>query len=128
MKLEVNQTIKVNVKAKCKWNNTTLEIAEGERYEFTAIGKWVDFIIKSDADGYANFYMRLFDSKKRVKRFAWFALIGSLNKNEKKHYLIGKENVISFDENGVLYCFANDAKWFYWNNIGHVDLHIKRIQ
>lgn len=128
MKLQINETTEVKIRARCRWNSTQIEISEGEEYEFTATGKWTDFTIKKDADGYTNSYMQLFDAKKRAIHFLWFALIGSLNKNEDKYYLIGKKSNISFDEMGILYCFANDAKGFYWNNFGQISLHIKRLK
>lgn len=128
MKLQVNETVKVKIRARCNWNSTQIEISEGEEYEFTAIGKWTDFTITKDADGYTNSYMRLFDAKKRARHHQWFALMGSLNKNEDRYYLIGKNNKIPFNENGILYCFANDVKGFYWNNFGNITLQVKRIK
>ncbi len=128
MKLQINETIEVRIRARCKWNSTQVEISEGEEYEFTAIGKWTDFTITRDADGYTNSYMQLFDAKKRAKQYLWFALIGSLDKNEDKYYLIGKNSNIPFNENGILYCFANDVNGFYWNNFGHITIQVKRIK
>lgn len=128
MKLQINDTIDVEIRARSKWNSTQIEISEGEEYEFTAIGKWTDFTITKDADGYSNSYMQLFNTMKRAKQYQWFALIGSLDKNENKYYLIGKNSNISFNENGILYCFANDVKGFYWNNFGQITLKVKRIK
>lgn len=128
MKLQINEAIAVKILAKSKWNSTQLEIVQGEEYEFIAIGKWTDLLITKDADGYTNSYMRLFDNRKRAKQFLWFALVGALDKNEDKYFLIGKNNSILFNEAGMLYCFANDAEGFYWNNFGHLTLQIKRIK
>lgn len=128
MKLQINETTEVKIRARCKWNSTQIKISEGEEYEFIATGKWTDFTITKDADGYTNLYMRLFDAKKRAKQNLWFALIGSLDKNEDKYYLIGKSSNIPFNESGILYCFANDVNGFYWNNFGHIILQVKRIK
>lgn len=128
MKLQINETIEVKIRARCKWNFTQVEISEGEEYEFTAMGKWTDFTITKDADGYTNSHMQLFDNKKRAKEYLWFALIGSLDKNEDKYYFIGKNIKIPFNDNGILYCFANDIKGFYWNNFGYITLQVKRIK
>lgn len=128
MKLQINETIEVAIRARCKWNSTQVEISEGEEYEFIAKGKWTDFTITKDADGYTNSYMQLFDTKKRSKQHLWFALIGSLDKNEEKYYLIGKNSIIPFKEAGIFYCFANDVNGFYWNNFGYITLNVKRIK
>lgn len=112
MKLLISETIEVQIRAKCKWNSTQVEISEDQEYEFIATGKWTDFTVARDADGYTNTYMELFDAKKRAKHHLWFALISSLDKNEDNYYLIGKNSSISFNENGTLYCFANDVKGF----------------
>lgn len=128
MKLQISETTEVKIRARCKWNSTEIEISAGEEYAFTATGKWTDLLITKDADGYTNSYMQLFDSKKRAKEYLWFALTGSIDKREDKYYLIGKKSTIPFEETGVLYCFANDAKGFYWNNFGKLTLQIKRIR
>lgn len=128
MKLELNQTHEFIVKARHPWNDTELEVTEGEEYEFTANGKWWDLNFSTTANGYTNSYMQLFDSKKRDKENMWFALMGSINKNEEKYYFIGEKNVVPFQESGLLYCFANDVKGFYWNNFGQLKVLVKRLK
>lgn len=128
MKLQIGEASVVKICSRKWWNSTQVEISEGEEYEFTVEGKWTDFGITKDANGYTCAYLQLFDRCKRAKQDRWFALIGSLDKNEDKYYLIGKKSCIPFNESGILYCFANDVKGFYWNNWGHVTLQLKRIK
>lgn len=128
MKLQVNQTLDVQLYAKYKWNPTQLYVNKDEEYEFIANGIWKDFLIKTDADGYTNPYMRLFDSMKRVKDQNWFSLIGALDQNSDQFFLIGQHRKITFESEGTIYCFANDVEGFYFNNFGSVTLHIKRIK
>jgi hypothetical protein len=128
MNLQINGTVDIRIYAKRKWNSTQIEISEGEEYELTAIGEWRDFTSKTDAEGYTNLYMQLFDSVKRSKEHKWFALIGSLNQSQDEYFLIGKKNKLSFNTSGSLYCFANDVNGFYWNNFGFVTLQITRIK
>ena len=126
MRLSINETTEVEIKARRRWNETLIEISVGEQYQFTAIGNWTDFIFTKDANGYSNSYMQLFDSWKRSKEHLWFALIGALDKSD--YFLIGKNSCKTFSKNGILYCFANDAKAFYWNNFGKIQLEIKRVK
>lgn len=128
MKLKINEIIEVEIYAKCKWNSTQIEISESEEYIFSAFGAWKDLTIKTDADGYTNSYMKLFDAIKRAKKYQWFALIGSLNQIKNEYFLIGKNNKIAFVNSGILYCFANDVNGFYWNNFGNITLQVKRIK
>lgn len=127
MRLNINQSVEIEIRAKCRWNETNIEIFEGEKYKFTAIGMWTDFFITKNANGYSNLYMKLFKKWKRSKEHLWFALIGTLNKNENECFLIGENNNIQFSKTGKLYCFANDANAFYWNNFGKLNLQIIRI-
>ena len=125
MKLEKNQTETFKIYANQFWNDTGVRIDPGEHYSFSAKGKWKDLILNSDADGYTNFYMRLFKNLKRSKENDFFVLMGSIDKIN--NFRIGTSAVIKFDTPGTLSCFANDVKGFYWNNFGSLDLIIKRL-
>lgn len=126
MKVEIGKSIEVQIIAREKWNSTHIEISEGEEYEFVATGNWRDLFKKSDADGYTNAYMQRFDSRKRAQEYNWFALMGSLDQST--YFFIGKNKTITFEKNGELYCFANDANGFYWNNSGKITLTVKRMK
>ena len=126
MRLSINEPKTVLVCSGKFWNDTEIEIQNGDQYKFEATGKWRDLLFPADADGYTNFYMRLFDKHKRAKNDKWFALIGSVNKSD--YFLIGKHKEMSFTETGNLYCFANDVPGFYWNNSGHLTLVVTRLK
>ncbi|MES2429389.1 MAG: hypothetical protein V4556_00550 [Bacteroidota bacterium] len=125
MKLAINESSVILIYAKLFWNFTNIEINKGEVYKFEAEGIWRDLYKKTDPEGYTNFYMNLFNSLKRSQGHKWFALMGNLDKSY--DFLIGKSQQISFSEKGNLYCYANDAKGFYWNNSGKVAVKIRRI-
>jgi len=108
------------------WNETGIEIHDGDEYLFEASGEWKDLWKKTDADGYSNFYMSLYNKFKRSKNNKWLALIGSLDKTDS--FLIGIHNQILFKKKGMLFCFANDILNFYWNNSGFVTLRITRVK
>ena len=128
MHLQPSQYKEIEIMARHKWNPTNIEILAGEEYRFDVTGTRRDIIIKTSADGFSNFFMDLYASRKRSKENKWFALMGSLEQNENKLFLIGKENTIEFDESGTFYCLAKDDKHFYWNNFGSVKMKIKRIK
>jgi hypothetical protein len=126
MRLEINKPKSFKISSRKPWNETGIEIRAGERYEFIADGTWWDLIYRADADGFTNSYMQRFDKSKRSEENLWLALIGSLDKS--KSFLIGKQQQITFEEDGILCCYANDLEHFYWNNFGRLDLKITRIQ
>lgn len=108
------------------WNKTNVDVKPGERYQFTAEGKWRDLFHEHDADG------KLYDSLKmatgllRFKNKLFFTLIGSIDREE--DFVVGKHLDKTFDRGGRLWFYANDVPLFYWNNTGKLILKIKRIQ
>lgn len=126
MKLEINQSKTFTIYSGEYWNETDVFIESGEEYKFVSEGTWKDLLKATDADGYSNSYMKLYDRWKRSKSDKWFALIGSVNKST--DFLIGKTNQIVFQESGNLCCYANDVKGFYWNNSGHILMKVTRIK
>jgi hypothetical protein len=114
MKVAKDHTTTITIYACPYWNDTGIEIAAGEQYEFSAKGKWKDLFFPSDADGYTLWYMQLFKNLKRSKENDFFVLMGSLDKEN--IFRIGSGKTINFNSPGILSCFANDVKYFYWNN------------
>ena len=126
MRLNKSEFKEVPIYSEKIWNETGIEIHDGDEYLFEASGEWKDLRKKTDADGYSNLYMSLFNKFKRSKNNKWFALIGSLNMTDS--FLIGTCIQISFQKAGILFCFANDIHSFYWNNSGYVILRITRVK
>lgn len=126
MKIDIFQSTTINVYANKFWNESDFEVKQGEEYRFSATGFWTDLFKKTDASGYSNWYMNLYNSLKRSKDHNCFALIGCLNKSN--DFLIGTNNQLLFQKGGKLSFYANDVKWFYWNNFGRIVLQITRIK
>jgi len=116
MKLNINESKTISICSKIFWNETDIEIQNGEEYNFAAEGQWKDLLMKCDADGYTSLYMSLYNKWKRSKENNWFALMGSINQTN--DFLIGKTNQKTFDESGKL----------FWNNFGEISLTITRIK
>lgn len=127
MKLAINQEETFKIRAFKQWNDTNLEIKAGETYVFTSTGKWFDFFICCDANGYKRWYLKYAEKKRRAPGELWFALMGSINHGKKQYYQLYSRKPITFEESGQLTCFANDLKCMYFNNWGKVKLVVKRI-
>ena len=126
----------VTVQARSKWNATGLRVRPGERYELRAEGTWTDLFIPTDADGYTSddaprlsrWFLRRFESRRRVPHARWFCLVGCIGKDGEP-FVIGKgrEWTVSDQQSGALLCYANDVATAYWNNRGAVWLLIRRL-
>ena len=75
---------------------------------------------------------------RRFRDANWFSLIGVIANgsgvdqvkkeiNEHEAFLIGDEATRQIDAGGYLYCYANDAWRFYFNNNGSVTLRVERL-
>lgn len=75
---------------------------------------------------------------KRRPTMPWFALVGTIANDrgidqekkiliEHENFLIGKGCRHEPKKSGYLYCYANDAWKFYYNNSGLVELKIKAL-
>jgi hypothetical protein len=129
MKLGVGETECVSIRAGAKWNDTGFDVAAGESYEFRAAGEWVDWIIRTDANGYESSegYLKPLERFRRAPQQRWFALIGAVNRRKENQFLIGIDRKAKMRAAGRLYCFANDIPLLYWNNKGVVELKIRRL-
>jgi hypothetical protein len=131
MKLKPGEeTAVIPINSRERWNDTQIDVDPGERYQFTASGKWVDFYIPASPDGFSTplssilpfeRYLRHPDSK-------FFALIGCLDRRPEQQFVIGRGASFEPSVHGRLFCFANDVPGFYWNNWGRVDLTVKRLE
>jgi hypothetical protein len=126
MHLKVGEQKKFIIDSKLKWNSTELSILPTEEYYFEATGTWKDAGIECTADGYSYWALTIATVFRRSFKNKWFALIGTVDKSGRK-YLIGRENNIKFCKAGKLYFYANDLIFMYWNNLGAIELTIKRV-
>ena len=128
MKLAPGEMHKVLVNASAMWNDTSVDIEEGERYALSANGRWIDWYIPSSPEGFDSFMPlgSLVEQFRRHPHAPWFALIGAVGQTPDNQFIIGKGTALQVQTAGRLYVFANDVPGFYWNNHGHVELTIRR--
>lgn len=128
--LSVGQTaLEIPVCAGQAYNATGVIAHPGQTFRFAASGRWKDAGTESGPAGYAGAgLMRLAGSFKRYPSAPWFALVGALGHDDGCLFMIGEASVWTNDTNrgAELYAFANDARFFYWNNKGRITLSITR--
>lgn len=122
-----NDNLLVTIDSKPLWNDTGITLLAGQNYHFQATGQWIDWKNTCDADGYQspNFLLKLCEGLRRMPQAPWFALIGSIDKNN--FFLIGTDTNITAPKTGRLYCFANDVIIAYGNNQGSLQLTVTRL-
>jgi len=126
--MNVGESVTSEIRARSFWNKTGIQLVASQRHLMTVSGDWVDFFMRHDADGdpSSSWYLRLFESKRRLPRENWFVLAGALDSDPATAFLIGSQCEYTAPAAGELTCFANDVPGFYWNNWGHVILTVTR--
>ena len=126
--MNIGETHSAPVKARPLWNGTGIQLIAGEQYTIAAAGRWVDWFIPHGPEGDPSdsFYLRAFESRRRMKNENWFALIGALNSDIGTAFPIGVGCTYAAPASGELTCFANDVEGFYWNNYGEVLVTVTR--
>ena len=132
MKLRVNDVCVQSVSSLKEWTNTSIDVIQGEVYDFRASAIWSDYYIPVNANGYKGEWVKK-SKYKRLLHENRFALIGNIDKGNDASFLIGKNRrrcIIT--KSGRLYCFANDIKreketLFLFSNWSAVKLFIKRV-
>ena len=135
MKLQVNETRRAWIHAPEPWNDTGITMVAGQRYRLVATGRWIDLLIKTDANGFTTdetpwigrWLMRRHEKNRRRPHDNWFALIGAIGRDETTTFRIGTELTFVADRDGELTCFANDAPKAYGNNRGKIELAVTRL-
>ena len=122
------------IRARETWNHTGIELAAGHSYQMLALGKWTDFFIKRDANGFTSDeailakVLRKHERRRRMPRENWFALIGAIDRDETTAFKIGTALTFDATATGELTCFANDEPGFYFNNWGSIELTVTLVK
>jgi hypothetical protein len=132
-RMEKGECALVLVAANVRWSHTGLFVKTGEEYQFFVLpGQWwLDAYIPSTADGYRcsliEWCMSLGKNWKHLPEAKWMALGGAIGENDSTAFLIGESRAHTIDHDGELICFANDARGFFWNDVGHMWVSILRV-
>lgn len=128
--LAVGEVMTRPILAREAWNDTGILLVAGQEYRLTATGRWVDWYIPCDADGFAspNPAFWPFEWLRRAPAERWFALVGALERDPRTMFLIGAQRTVIAPASGELTCFANDVWLAYWNNRGALQLTVERVR
>jgi hypothetical protein len=128
--LDPGQSRVLGVHSRLKLEDTTLLVCPGETYRFEASGRWFDASTSSGPSGYTspNGMFGLLERLRRFRKANWFALIGAVGQDLSTAFVIGEKAEIDIKEDGILYCFANDLPFMYWNNSGWVKVTVTRLR
>jgi hypothetical protein len=137
--LAVEESVKVKVESKAKFNASGVKVKAGEHYAFVVAdgAKWKDLTIVCDANGwlskdgapaFRNFLQKA-EKDRRVPAANWFELVGTIGENEKHHFQIGlrgAEWTHTTKTDGELFLFANDLMRMYGNNHDSIEVTVTR--
>jgi hypothetical protein len=133
--LAVADTALFEVRAHVPTNHTSLFVTSGDRYQFSvpSTQRWIDFFIVSPPRGYQRSLIwpvqELFRNLKPLPAKNWFALASAIDEPGNAPVSIGEgKDPVRMPVGGELVLFANDAKGFYWNNVGSLLVAITRLE
>jgi hypothetical protein len=136
--LRVGHSALVEVWSRLPANATRIAVTPGMRLQFLVPpGQvWTDFYIQTTASGYAHgplaFIQERFASTKPLPDKNWFLLTGRINRPNSLPFPIELTDngpvTVDMQDSGQLVLFANDARDYYWNNFGRIQVVITRLK
>ena len=123
----------VDIDSRVRWVRTGITLRAGRTYRLTAAGTWTDKAKSCGPEGYPSrdypdratrWFLRCFWWTRRKRCAPWLALIGALDSDRRKRFVIGTAKTFTAPADGELLCFANDAYTAYGNNCGSVRLNV----
>ena len=111
--------------------DTGFDIVVGKQYRLIASGNWIGKTPPINAGGVEHpggIREAIFSAAgllKRMRSAPWMALLGQVGTGD--WFLIGLDTSPRTLPPGRLFCCANDAPEFYFNNRGSVQLHIDEV-
>jgi hypothetical protein len=126
--MEIGESAVAVIAAREPWNDARIRLIAGERYQFRAKGKWVDWFVTCDADGYdsLNWIMTLCEPLRRSPRDRWFVLMGSLGRGTGKLFRIGRIRPPRRIRQPISSASPTTARW-PTGTTGRVELTVTRI-
>lgn len=120
-----------------------MDVVGGRRYVLAAQGRWRDWFIVTDAQGYASQGpQRWFERRRLCPDQPWFALcgvIGAADADDATLRAAVRDHALPWTretrdgtpwrapQDGRLYVFPNDVYAAFWNNCGELDLVVTEL-
>lgn len=136
--LRLGDSALVEVWARLPANATRIIVNPGMRLRYLVPqGQvWTDFYAQTDASGYPHgplaFVQERFASTKPLPDKNWFLLTGAFDRPDSFAFPIEISDkgpvIVDMQHSGKLVLFANDARDYYWNNFGRIQVVITRLK
>ena len=128
-RLQVGEHCTIAIPAREAWV-PTIFVEPGEEYLMTATGWWFDGKHSCGPDGHRSrtLWMRMLKRFRRVRTARWFALIGSVGKDDDQPFVIGSSAQVRITKLGLLLCYGNHVRGFYRGKHGRVTVTIHRAK
>lgn len=126
--MEVGDTIDCKVFANQRINKTHIQLQQGAVYNITAEGYWQDAGFDStDANGFVGFTksMQRGNFLKPMPGENYMMLIAKVRGVKTA---IGTESILHSHKGGALILMPNDARFFFGNNSGSLEVRIVRVE
>jgi hypothetical protein len=116
----------VTVHAAEHWNDSQLDVLEGDMVGVAAAGVWIDGSMPPcDAVGFERWHLAPFRFRRRCRHANWFCLIAQVGKDGMPHP-VGVSGQFSADRSGRAFLYANDLWSRYGNNQGASEVILER--
>lgn len=134
-RLAVGQSLTLDVPAVKYWS-FAVSVRSGEQYTFSTPpdARWVDYFIASGPNGYATeeaplfsrALLKAFEPFRRLPQEKWFVLSGCVGFNSTNCFAVGAASTMQISTTGPLSFFANDVPIQYYNNLGSIQVTVRR--
>lgn len=127
--LNVGDSVQIIVPANIFITPSKITVARNEVYDIKVYGEWVDAgFPATDANGFPpnKAFLMLGRILKRMPLENYMMLCASINKSH--HFSIGTGIKKKMRKTGLLNLYPNDAKGFFENNEGEMQVIIKRVE
>jgi len=141
--LKKGQSRSFTVYANQKFSSSRVLVKAGEKYQF-AIDldqRWFDGPVTANPKGwlkeseaelawYSKLFIKAAESHRRHPKAKWFEVLGSVNRNDQQPVRLTEylQKPWEARESGELYAFPNDLEDKYGNNLGSLQVSIKRVE
>ena len=141
--LQVGESKTIVIYANRKFNRSGLLLLTGASYVFKVRANqvWYDSGIRTTPKGWnrktqelglKEIFIQLQEGKRRCPDADWFELVGGIGTDDSELFRILRHTKASSpytpEQSGEFYAFANDLDRFYSNNLGSVEVTIKRTE
>jgi hypothetical protein len=117
----------IPVFARERFNDTNVDVEQGDRLLITARGEWIDAYIEAGPEGFRRWWLTPVGWTRRYPEARWFELVAVVGKNGGPYFRIGSCGEFTATKSGRAYLFANDTWFKYGNNKGQLEAEVTKL-